>query len=488
MVPLDAVLQVLQEYHPDVRLSSRDGEYERLCLVHDGQWAPGSLYVGRGSEIAVDQPEECTVVSIGEPVVDCTEAVVLPDECDLHEVFNRLQALFSALAEYELHLMRVSHTGSYQDMIDFSHRFLSNPLLLVDNSHDVLALAPDEEIPEVPEWEYVRHKRRVPAGTVRAVKEAGYLSLDTSQDLMVHSSAGFPFSFVMSNLYVDATFTGRVVVLGALKPFSPFDVAVVKMLTRAIELKMSNDETLRHTRGKGPIHKLFHDLVHGARLDDGVIFDRLQYLPAWTKGCFRVLLVPLGPVDDPAFNYYVGSLERKTDSRSIRCENSLVTVLHYRNKDDLSALKDTLRTFLSRYALTGGLSGEFVHLSELHDYYEQAASSLQLGGEENPFHIYDDLALTQILAFCPKEKTRLVCHPALLRLKQFDEKNRLRLCETLRAFLENERSLVRTARALGIHRSTLIYRIDKISTILDVDLNDPDTRLHLLLSQRLLDC
>ena len=259
------------------------------------------------------------------------------------------------------------------------------------------------------------------------------------------------------------------------------------MLTRAIELKMSNDETLRHTQGKGPIHKLLHDLVHGARLDDGVISDRLQYLPAWTKGFFRVLFVPLGPIDDQAFNYYVAALERKTDSRSIRCEDSLVTVLHYRNKEDRSSLKDTLRTFLSRYALTGGLSGEFVHLSELHDYYEQAASSLQLGGEENPFHLYDDLALTQILAFCPKEKTRLVCHPALLRLKQFDEKNRLRLCETLRAFLENERSLVRTAGALGIHRSTLIYRIDKISTILDVDLNDPDTRLHLLLSQRLLD-
>ena len=51
--------------------------------------------------------------------------------------------------------------------------------------------------------------------------------------------------------------------------------------------------------------------------------------------------------------------------------------------------------------------------------------------------------------------------------------------ETLRVFLRNSMSYAQTASDLYIHRSTVVDRITRIKRELDVDLDDPDTRLEL---------
>jgi DNA-binding PucR family transcriptional regulator len=48
---------------------------------------------------------------------------------------------------------------------------------------------------------------------------------------------------------------------------------------------------------------------------------------------------------------------------------------------------------------------------------------------------------------------------------------------TLRAYLENNRSVTRTAQQLYVHRNTVAYRVEKILGVLDVDLDDPNQYL-----------
>ena len=58
--------------------------------------------------------------------------------------------------------------------------------------------------------------------------------------------------------------------------------------------------------------------------------------------------------------------------------------------------------------------------------------------------------------------------------------------ETLRVYLSNERSLVKAAKELFVHRNTLVYRINKILEILICDLEDSYTREYMRLSIRVL--
>ena len=81
----------------------------------------------------------------------------------------------------------------------------------------------------------------------------------------------------------------------------------------------------------------------------------------------------------------------------------------------------------------------------------------------------------------------MICHEKLLKLKYQDEANGSYLYETLRAFLQNQQSATKTAAALFIHRSTLLYRLDKIENLLKSDLSDPDEQLYLMLSFALMD-
>ena len=59
--------------------------------------------------------------------------------------------------------------------------------------------------------------------------------------------------------------------------------------------------------------------------------------------------------------------------------------------------------------------------------------------------------------------------------------------QTLRTYLENHLNAVQSAKDLFIHRSTFLYRLDKIKKIMETELDDSDELLYLLLSFRLLD-
>ena len=81
----------------------------------------------------------------------------------------------------------------------------------------------------------------------------------------------------------------------------------------------------------------------------------------------------------------------------------------------------------------------------------------------------------------------MVGHEKLLRLKYADEENGTEYFRTLRLYLDNHFNAVQTARELFIHRSTFLYRLERIKAILGTDFNNKDEILYLMLSFRLLD-
>ena len=55
---------------------------------------------------------------------------------------------------------------------------------------------------------------------------------------------------------------------------------------------------------------------------------------------------------------------------------------------------------------------------------------------------------------------------------------------TLGSYLDNQGSIVRTARALHLHRNAVSYRLNRITELLGTDLDNPDQRLALQLACR----
>ena len=86
-----------------------------------------------------------------------------------------------------------------------------------------------------------------------------------------------------------------------------------------------------------------------------------------------------------------------------------------------------------------------------------------------------------------KAPSYMLCHERLLFLQEHDDSSGSDYMRTLRCYLDNHCNVVQTARELFIHRSTLLYRLEKIKEILESDLSSPDEILYLMLSFRFID-
>ena len=58
--------------------------------------------------------------------------------------------------------------------------------------------------------------------------------------------------------------------------------------------------------------------------------------------------------------------------------------------------------------------------------------------------------------------------------------------ETMACYLRNERSLVKTAEERFVHRNTLIYRLKKITSEMEYDIEDSYTRSYFIHSMEIL--
>ncbi|WP_434796678.1 PucR family transcriptional regulator [Terrisporobacter vanillatitrophus] len=152
-------------------------------------------------------------------------------------------------------------------------------------------------------------------------------------------------------------------------------------------------------------------------------------------------------------------------------------------------LKRDLKTCLDKYKLQGGLSDLYHGFENSSKYYIQANATLMLGKIFNDNHsllLYSDYSLYHMLHICHNSiSIDTFLNDAINYLRKYDYKNNTSYYDTLYSYLLNNCSIIETSRSLFIHRNTLIYRINKIIELTNIDLKNPTERLHLLLSYKI---
>lgn len=123
--------------------------------------------------------------------------------------------------------------------------------------------------------------------------------------------------------------------------------------------------------------------------------------------------------------------------------------------------------------------------------YIQTQIALSIGIEKSPnecIHMFNNVAFDYLLEQTTKDiPPSMIVHEKLLQLIESDRTKHTEYLKTLTAYFNNQFNALQTAEKLFIHRSTLMYRLDKIKKILGSDLTDPDELLYIMLSLRLLD-
>lgn len=99
-----------------------------------------------------------------------------------------------------------------------------------------------------------------------------------------------------------------------------------------------------------------------------------------------------------------------------------------------------------------------------------------------PLYIGDLGVYQLILSLNDRDKLSAFCHNTLGTLIDYDMRQNADLIKTLEAFFTCHGNLSQTAEMLIVHRNTLLYRMNRINEIAEIDLNRPETRLALHLA------
>jgi PucR family transcriptional regulator, proline-responsive transcriptional activator len=123
-------------------------------------------------------------------------------------------------------------------------------------------------------------------------------------------------------------------------------------------------------------------------------------------------------------------------------------------------------------------------------FYKQSLKATELGRHingESSLYQYHNYLFEHMLSTCSNQQELYqFCHPSIFLLSEYDRKHNTNYLKFLYEYLENINNPSGVISALNIHRNTLKYRIDKIKSIMNVDLKDSKQLLLLYLSLQIL--
>lgn len=146
-------------------------------------------------------------------------------------------------------------------------------------------------------------------------------------------------------------------------------------------------------------------------------------------------------------------------------------------------LMPQLQQILSVSNVHIGVSYPFQNLYHLPQHFEQANIALENAIEKNKTISYcSDCAISYTRSLINKYQSTSMEHPVLQKIRKYDEKHGTEFYITLREYITEERSILRTSEALNIHKNTLLYRLRRLQELFPMDLSDREERARLLLS------
>lgn len=144
-------------------------------------------------------------------------------------------------------------------------------------------------------------------------------------------------------------------------------------------------------------------------------------------------------------------------------------------------LVQSAQSFSPNLKIKAGIGSVSADLMNIHVSFRQADEALRIANKERrsvDICHYQDYVVHRFLENNVEEESmRLFFQETLGVLVDQDRNAGTDFFNTLEAWIENHCNIVRTSRALFTHRNTVIYRIERISELLNSDLKDSEELL-----------
>lgn len=190
--------------------------------------------------------------------------------------------------------------------------------------------------------------------------------------------------------------------------------------------------------------------------------------------------------------YYQTTLERHfanccalTDGPQLICIRNL-SLTPSENWD----IRQELSLFLRENLCKAGISQPFTDLTLLHNHFIEAEQALLIGEQSRStwwYYPFETIILPYIWNKATSELDRShLYHPAIRTLLEYDAKEHTDMVKTVYTYMNCRYNVTQAAKELYIHRTTMLFRLERIRTLTGINWESWNERLHLAVTFELM--
>ncbi|MGN0675589.1 MAG: PucR family transcriptional regulator [Oscillospiraceae bacterium] len=151
--------------------------------------------------------------------------------------------------------------------------------------------------------------------------------------------------------------------------------------------------------------------------------------------------------------------------------------------NELSGVRDITAAVCNDYAekysglrICGGIGRVTAGAENFRRSYSEARQALSLSEDDlTPVRIvmYSEMGIIRLLTSASSRgEIKDYCYSTLMPLIDSDRQHNTEYIKTLDTYLRCNCNLIKTAETMFIHRNTIVYRVEKIRSLLDIDFSD----------------
>ena len=402
--------------------------------------------------------------------------ISVPPEEDIFHVFNLVQTVFNKYETWEETVNGIIRTNaSLQEMLDASRSVFDNPLLLIGSDFNYLAYT---------DKDYLQNDLGIDFSGSNFDPEllAEFLTMhEIATNIKEPILLGLKGRSTLSiNIFESDEYLGCLTVFGEFRDIRPSDIQLCMYFSELLRQALQLNPSMAGTRSA--YRQVLKHLVDGQPISSEARAVISKHNDHRAKLCMCLnykgdsQLMPKGYLSSLIEQQIPGSMAFTYDDQII----AIVSVNETEYKNDAAS-----RAFpiLEKNHLSCGISQTFPDLYDSAYALFQASSALKQGSKQHPdkrLFFYEDYILPQLFTGAKGMiPAKYYQTDGLKRLYAHDASSSVSYIETLKTFLDNNMSISATAKALYLHRSSLIDRLDHVTRLLGSDLDDPAERLKL---------
>lgn len=442
----------------------------------------------------------CVLLIIGSAAAACdrgnNDIVFLEEGISEKTLFNVLTEIFDIFDSWDEELNRIVNGNvGYQEILDSCRMVLPEPAALMDGDFKYIAYSNDERMYR----NFVDDMNQLPLEDVNDLTSMpGFKELEQRREAFVYTAGEV---VIYKNIYHENGYVGRLSLLieeSQEEAKTEYEKSVFDHLAGYVERLY--DQCGGFELGPPRLADLHHMLKKCLETDGADEGELLRLL--WSNknlpgDVYYMLTIRENILQrGKAYNmrYLCSQMERMWPGTYCVTHNGDIAMLFNQNMFSKSTnleFHKEMVYFLRESVLAAGCSREFTDISCIRSAYRQAEFAMEMGLRKNftyCYHKFDDYGLDFLVKygvenFLPEQ----VCSRELLALYRYDRENETSYYKTLLTYARLQYNAVASAKALYIHRSSFINRMERIRELIHLDLEDPEERLYLLLSFRIME-